>query len=169
MAKNWIAVACAEHAQRGRVAQPVGFMQVCHGKVAPLRRVSPGDRVVYYAPAQTMAGTDRLQSFFSLGVVQPGEPYAFDMGGGFVPFRRDVAYVEAQPAPIAPLLDELDFVENRQRWGYPFRRGLFEIGTADMQRIAHAMQVPWRLLDGATEAPSSHSRVSMQRSIFELR
>jgi hypothetical protein len=25
-------------------------MQVCHGKAAPLRRVQPGDRVVYYSP-----------------------------------------------------------------------------------------------------------------------
>ena len=36
----------------------------------------------------------------------PGEPYRFDMGGGFVPYRRDVRYVSAQPAPIAPLLDQ---------------------------------------------------------------
>ncbi|MFZ4288037.1 EVE domain-containing protein [Variovorax sp. HJSM1_2] len=169
MARNWIAVACAEHALRGRDAQPVGFMQVCHGKVAPLRRVSPGDRVVYYAPAQTMQGADRLQSFVSLGVVQAGEPYAFDMGGGFVPFRRDVAYVAARPAPIAPLLAALDFVENRERWGYPFRRGLFEISAVDMQRIARAMQVPWGLCDEGPEAPSSHSSGSMQRSIFETR
>jgi hypothetical protein len=34
-ARNWIAVASAEHAQRGRSE---GFMQVCHGKAAPLRR-----------------------------------------------------------------------------------------------------------------------------------
>lgn len=137
--RHWIAVASAEHALRGRDHSPVGFMQVCHGKCAPLKRLRAGDVVVYYAPAQTMGGQVKLQSFMSLGVVLPGEPYAFDMGGGFVPYRRDVRYVRAQPAPIAPLLDALDFVDNRQRWGHKFRFGLFEVGAADMRRIAQAM------------------------------
>ncbi len=137
----WIAVASAEHALRGRDHQPTGFMQVCHGKRAPLARLCAGDWVAYYAPAQTMGGKDRLQSFVSLGRVAPGEPYPVDMGGGFVPFRRDVAYVSAQAAPITPLLDRLQFVENRERWGYPFRFGLFQIPAADMRLIARAMRV----------------------------
>lgn len=33
--KSWIAVASAEHVRSGRSQ---GFMQVCHGKAAPLRR-----------------------------------------------------------------------------------------------------------------------------------
>lgn len=136
--KNWIAVASAEHARRGRDADG-GFMQVCHGKPAPLRRVQPGDRVAYYAPALTMGGKDRCQSFVSIGIVQAGDPYAFDMGGGFVPWRRQVAYVPAREAPIAPLLDTLEFVEDRQRWGYKFRFGLFCVSDNDMRLIAHAM------------------------------
>ena len=140
-ARNWIAVASADHARRGRDHQPLGFMQVSHGKSAPLRRVQPGDRVAYYAPALTMGGKDKLQSFVSIGIVQPGEPYTFDMGGGFVPWRRDVAYMPAQEAPIEPLLGQFDFVEDRQRWGYKFRFGLFEVNEHDMRLIAEAMAV----------------------------
>ncbi|MDD2924304.1 EVE domain-containing protein [Rhodoferax sp.] len=139
MRQNWIAVACAEHALRGCAVPAHGFMQVCHGKCAPLKRVAPGDRVVYYAPTVTMGGQDRLQCFVTIGVVQPGQPYAFDMGGGFVPFRRDVVYVPAQPAPIAPLLDGFEFVEDRKRWGDKFRFGLFKVSDHDMRRIAQAM------------------------------
>lgn len=138
--RHWIAVASAEHALRGRDNAPMGFMQVCHGQYAPLKRLRAGDVVAYYAPAQTMGGQDKLQSFVSIGVVQARDPYAFDMGGGFVPYRRDVRYVSAQPTPIAPLLDALDFVEDRQRWGYKFRFGLFEVSACDMQRIASAMR-----------------------------
>ena len=58
-------------------------MQVCQGKRTPLVRVQPGDRVAYYAPTLTMGGKDKLQSFVSIGVVQPIEPYSFNMGGGF--------------------------------------------------------------------------------------
>lgn len=140
MSRHWIAVASAEHALRGRDHAPVGFMQVCHGKCAPLKRLRAGDVVACYAPARTMGGKGRLQRFVSLGVVQAGEPYAVDMGGGFVPHRRDVRYVSAQPAPIAPLLDEFDFVEDRQRWGHKFRFGLFEVSSDDMRRIARAMR-----------------------------
>lgn len=155
----WIAVACAEHAQRGRDHAPVGFMQVCHGKGAPLRRLGPGDVVAYYAPSTRMGGKDRLQSFVSLGVVEARPPYQADMGDGFVPFRRDVRYVAADPAPIAPLLDELDFVDDRRHWGQKFRYGLFEVSPRDMARIAQAMNATLSRLglatmDGPCAAPT---------------
>ena len=49
--RNWIAVASAEHARLGRDHRPIGFMQVGHGKHAPLKRIAPGDSVACYAPA----------------------------------------------------------------------------------------------------------------------
>lgn len=146
---NWIAVASAEHARRGRDActdSGHGFMQVCHGKRAPLARVQPGDRVAYYAPTLTMSGKDKLQSFVSIGIVHSADPYAFDMGGGFVPYRKDVKYLPAHDAPIAPLLDDFEFVQDRQRWGYQFRFGLFKINDHDMLLIARAMQAPLPML-----------------------
>ena len=140
--KNWFAVASADHARRGRDHKPLGFMQVGHGKLAPLRRIQPGDRVAYYAPALTIGGKDKLQSFVSIGIVAPGDAYEFDMGGGFVPWRRDVAYVLADEAPIEPLLDRFEFVEDRRKWGSKFRFGLFEVSDHDMLLIAKAMGVP---------------------------
>ena len=145
MSNNWIAVASAEHARRGRDEMTPGFMQLCHGKLAPIKRVKPGDRVAYYAPAATMGGKDKLQRFVSIGIVQAGEPYAYDMGG-FVPFRRDVVYVPAQEASILPLLDDFEFVEDRSRWGYKFRFGLFQVSDHDMQLIAGAMQANLEML-----------------------
>lgn len=136
---NWIAVACADHARRGCAEPGAGFMQVCHGKVAPLRRMQAGDRVAYYAPTVSMGGSDRLQAFVSVGLVTPGDPYAFDMGAGFVPYRRGVDYVPAREAPIAPLLDHFDFVQDRARWGYAFLFGLVAISEHDMRLIARAM------------------------------
>ncbi len=138
--RNWIAIASAEHARLGREHQPLGFMQVGHGKGAPLWRIAPGDRVAYYAPATVFGGKDKLQSFVSIGIVQPGEPYTATMGNGFVPWRRDVRYLAAQETPIAPLIGAFDFVEDPKRWGAKFRFGLFEIGDHDMALIAGAMQ-----------------------------
>lgn len=137
--RNWIAVASAEHARRGCAVPAQGYMQVCHGKCAPLRKVSPGDRVTYYAPTLAFGARDRYQHFVSIGIAQPGEPYPFDMGGGFVPFRRDVVYLPAREAPVAPLLKQLEFAQERPHWGYKLRFGLFGISDHDMQVIARAM------------------------------
>ncbi|CAN7166562.1 EVE domain-containing protein [Acidovorax sp. Leaf78] len=145
--RNWIAVASAEHARRGCAVPGAGYMQVCHGKVAPLQRVQAGDRVAYYASALTMGGSDRVQAFVSIGTVLPGAAYAFDMGSGFVPYRKDVAYVpDALEAPIRPLLAQLEFVEDLQRWGAKFRFGLFAISDHDMRVIALAMGASEQLL-----------------------
>ena len=139
MRKNWIAVASAEHARLGRDSNH-GFMQVNHGKLAPLKRIQPGDLVAYYSPTVVYGVKDACQSFVSIGVVQPGQPYAGVMGNGFAAWRRDVSYLESKDASILPLLDDLDFVEDRQRWGYKFRFGLFQVSDHDMRLIAGAMQ-----------------------------
>ena len=55
---NWVGVASAEHVRKGRVS---GFMQVCHGKESPLRRLKPNDGVIYYSPTVTFGGKDKLQ------------------------------------------------------------------------------------------------------------
>ena len=134
---NWVAVASAEHVRHGR---ELGFMQVCHGKAAPLRRIQPGDRVVYYSPTVALRGKDKLQALTAIGVVQAGDPYEFDMGGGFCPFRRDVAWLEATETPIQPLLARLEFSAGVRNWGYQLRFGLFPISEHDMDVISTAMR-----------------------------
>ena len=134
--KNWIAVASAKHVRNGRAQ---GFMQVCHGKASPLRRLQPNDWVAYYSPTVTFRGQDKLQSFTAIGQVKEGEPYQVDMSNGFCPFRRDVRWFESEEAAIMPLLDELDFTKNKKNWGYQFRFGLLEISEHDMQQISIAM------------------------------
>ena len=136
--QNWIAVASAEHVRRGCSE---GFMQVCHGKAAPLRRVRPGSRVVYYSPTETFGGTDRLQAFTALGIVRHVEAYQVDMGGGFHPFRRDIDWFATRPAPIKPLLDRLELTGGQRNWGQKFRFGLVAISALDMAVVAEAMGI----------------------------
>jgi hypothetical protein len=137
MSANWIAVACATHVERGVAG---GFMQVCHGKAAPLRRIAPGDRVAYYSPTHEFGGKDRLQAFTAIGIVVGGDPYRCDMGRGFCPYRRDVSWVAAHPAPIKPLIEQLALCAGKRNWGYQFRFGLLPVSDGDMAQIAGAMQ-----------------------------
>jgi hypothetical protein len=140
MSRNWVAVASAEHVRFGRSQ---GFMQVCHGKAAPLRRIQPGDGVVYYSPTHVFRGNDGLQSFTAIGVVRDRSPYQVDMGGGFSPFRRDVDWRAAAEAPIKPLVGRLQFTTAKRNWGFQLRFGLFEISASDIAMIADAMGAEW--------------------------
>ncbi|MBB2796048.1 UNVERIFIED_ORG: hypothetical protein GGD58_004953 [Rhizobium pisi] len=137
MPRSWIAVASANHVRIGREA---GFMQVCHGKAAPLKRSAPGDRVIYYSPTETFGGKDRLQAFTAIGVVKETEAYQVEADPGFRPWRRDVAWSQALETPIRPLLRRLSFTSDRAGWGYQLRFGLFEIGNDDAEIIAEAMR-----------------------------
>jgi hypothetical protein len=135
--KHWIAVASAEHVRLGRGE---GFMQVCHGKAAPLRRISPGDGVAYYSPTVTFKVADKLQAFTAIGIAKPNAPYQVAISADFHPYRRDVTWLEALETPIRPLLDRLAFTAAKPNWGYQLRLGLFEICQADMRLIADAMR-----------------------------
>jgi hypothetical protein len=136
MSGNWIAVASAEHVALGRAQ---GFMQVCHGKGGPLRRIRPGDRVVYYSPTQSFKGKERLQAFTAIGVVREPEPYLVEMAPGFRPFRRDITWIEAREASILPLCGALEFTSGGRNWGQKLRFGLVAISDSDMGVIAEAM------------------------------
>jgi hypothetical protein len=117
--KYWIGVAAANHIARGRAG---GFMQVNHGKQAPLKRLQAGDVICYYSPVEEFGGKQSLKAFTAIGLVKSGEPYQGDMGGGFMPYRRN-------------------FTKSKTSWGYQFRFGLFDIPEEDMQLIAMDMGV----------------------------
>jgi EVE domain len=142
MQNFWIGVAAENHLQRGKEG---GFMQVNHGKEAPLRRLKPDDVIACYSPVATFGGKDKLMAFTAIGVVLPRPPYQADMGDGFTPYRRDVQWSESNNASIVPLLEVLNFTRGQKNWGYKFRFGLFEIGKEDMVLIAQVMNSTIRI------------------------
>lgn len=135
--RYWIVVASREHVQRGIEA---GICQACHGKAAPLKRMRVGDGVIYYSSKEFFGEAEPCQKFTAIGRVRDCDVYSFDMGGGFVPFRRNVDFVPAVDAPIRPLINALTFITDKQRWGGVFRFGMLEIPVHDFQTIATAMQ-----------------------------
>ena len=138
MKRFWIAVASREHVMRGVAG---GFAQVCHGKPGPLNRMAEGDWIIYYSPTEIFGEKNPCRRFTAIGKITAEEPYMFAMSKDFVPWRRNVSFVSSHDAAIEPLLNGLTFILNKQRWGFPFRRGCFEISKIDFSLIAKAMGV----------------------------
>ena len=119
---NWVAVASEEHVRKGRKA---GFMQVCHRKIVPLKRINGGDCIIYYSPTLHFQGKDKLQAFTAFGTATQEEPYQVDMGNGFCPYRRNVIWSNARETLIKPLIQHLEFSKYNRNRGYQLRFGLF--------------------------------------------
>jgi hypothetical protein len=135
--RYWVGVVSAEHVRK---AVEGGFCQLNHGKEAPLRRLQPGDRILYYSSRETMQSGEPLQAFTAIGEVLDEEPYAVAVTKDFHPFRRNVRYFSAEPAPIRPLLPHLSFSRGNAAWGQVLRRGTFEIEESDYKLILKAMR-----------------------------
>ena len=125
-----------DHVQRGVAG---GFTQANHGRPSGLKQLKRGDLIVFYSPKTDFEGGEPLQHFTALGRVADDESYQAEMTPTFRPWRRKLEFLEIEEAPIRPLLEELSFIADKQHWGMPFRRGLFEIPGDDFAIIARAM------------------------------
>jgi hypothetical protein len=134
--RYWINTISRSHVLIGREG---GFTQADHGKQTRLKRLAKGDRIVFYSPRTEMQAGEPLQKFTAIGEVVDEVPYQVEMTPDFQPWRRQVRFLDADEAPIQPLIEQLEFISNKKSWGFPFRRGLFEIGEADFKAIARAM------------------------------
>ncbi len=152
--RAWVGVVSRAHVLRGVAG---GFAQLCHGKQGPLARMNVGDWLVYYSPKTEFPDGAPLRAFTALGRVVGESAYAVDMGGGFVPYRRDIAYLkEVRVVPIRDVTSQLEFITTRGNWGMLARRGHFEIEMADLHRIGRAMSA--RASAISTSAPLASRR-----------
>ena len=143
----WLGVVSQAHVRQGVAA---GIAQVCHGKQQPLRRMRRGDWLVYYSPSIERGGAP-LRAFTAIGRVEDDEVFPFDMGGGFVPFRRRVKYAPAKAVALDTVKHELALCA-RPGWGVLLRRGLVPLDANDLATIAAAMGVERGLVLGMTAA-----------------
>jgi hypothetical protein len=135
----WLAVASREHVLW---AVSGGFCQMCHGKAAPLRRMSAGDGIAYYSSRERMNEPKPCQRFTAIGQIVGGDIDQAPTNEDFCPSRRPACYLPCEEAPILPLIAALSFICDKKRWGFPFRFGLLEVSRSDFQHIANAMHAP---------------------------
>lgn len=135
--RYWLNTVSRDHVRLGVAG---GFTQAQHGRAAGLARLAAGDLIAFYSPRTRYPDGEPLRRFTAIGRVLDDAPYQAEMTPTFHPWRRRVAFVASDEAAIEPLLPHLSFITDVERWGLPFRRGLFEVGAADFARIAEAMR-----------------------------
>jgi predicted RNA-binding protein len=136
MARYWINTISKDHVQAGVKG---GFTQADHGKNTRLKRLSKGDYLIFYSPKTSLKDGETLQAFTAIGIIEDDAPYQVEMTPDFHPWRRKVKFLKSEEVGIKLLLEHLTFIKGKQRWGYPFRMGLFEIQQGDFELIANAM------------------------------
>ena len=141
--KFWINTVSYEHVKAGVDG---GFTQADHGLAKNLRRLAPGDWVVFYSPRTLFRSGEILQQFTAIARVKEGL-YQVEMTPTFKPWRQRVEFLSCQPASIRPLIQELSFIRDKAHWGFVFRRGLFEIPKDDFLRIANVIGVDWGMVE----------------------
>ncbi len=134
--KYWIAVVSKEHVLNGI---NWGIMQVCHGKKAPLKRIGKDDFIIFYSSKYRIKDKTPYQKFTAVAKAIDDEIYQVKMFENFEPFRRKVKFLKCSETEIKPLINNLDFIQNKKSWGYPFRYGLLEISKKDFDLITNKM------------------------------
>ncbi|MFD1637648.1 EVE domain-containing protein [Evansella tamaricis] len=89
--RYWIGVASRDHVVKGVNG---GFAQLCHGKETPLKKMSTGDWIVYYSSKKNITENTPYQKFTALGKVIGDTVFQYDMGNGFIPFRRNIDFIK---------------------------------------------------------------------------
>ncbi|MEH6965694.1 EVE domain-containing protein [Priestia megaterium] len=134
--RYWIGVASRDHVMKSVDGE---FAQLCHGKEAPLKKMKKGDWIIYYSPKIWFKQSAPHQKFTALGRVVDDYIFQFDMEDGFIPFRRNIEFMNCTETPIHPLIPQLSFIKNKRYWGYSFRLGHLEISENDFKIIRNEM------------------------------
>lgn len=102
-----------------------GIVQVNHGKEAPLRRMHAKDRVLFYAGKKVYGKKELSQCFVALAILSDEAIFQHEVSADFKPYRRRAEYQTVEETPIRPLINKLEFITNKEKWGYIFRTGTF--------------------------------------------
>lgn len=129
--RHWLAIISLEHAN---IAASSGFLQVCHGKEAPLRRTSSGDEFFIYSPRSGMGSGKSVMAITYRGTFNDDRVYQVEQAPGFTPFRKEVTFDQAFRSVPIRSINGMELTTNPS-WGLIIRRGFIELSAADGIRI----------------------------------
>jgi hypothetical protein len=131
------------------------FMQVCHGITHLLKRLSINAWVIYYS-SKSKFGNAKISNFKCDRRIVDESVYPYDMGNGFVPFRRNVDFFDCCEVTILPLIPNLPLKKNKRNWGYIFRFEFLEIQHPHFEIISSLMLPEQKQIEVASVELTTH-------------
>ncbi|MEY2856369.1 MAG: hypothetical protein RLZZ74_678 [Cyanobacteriota bacterium] len=136
--KYWINTVSQDHVMVGKKG---GFVQAGHGRQTPLKKLQPGDYMIFYSPKSSLENGKPVQAFTAVARIKDHDVYQAIVNKNFQPYRRNAEYENCQEVPIRPLIEKLEFITNKKHWGFRFRLGLFEINQHDFELIYRLLKI----------------------------
>ncbi|RYY34432.1 MAG: EVE domain-containing protein [Sphingobacteriaceae bacterium] len=131
----WIIAVSKDFLQHGIKG---GYMQANDGKDTILGKLEKGDWLIFYSPKEVNGSDKALQAFTGIGQVADDEIYQSEPGDR-KPYKRNVTFYKCEDVSAESIINQLNFIENKQGWEKVFRFGFFEIPKADFEIIKNAM------------------------------
>lgn len=134
--KYYIISASRDHVQKGAEN---GFAQAGHGKQTRLKKLEKGDWIIYYSSKLKMNDSNPYQKFTAVGQITDGEVFQVEVSDTFKPWRIKADFAKAKDLEIRPLIEKLEFIKNKKKWGFSLMSGFVEIPKADFDLIFNFM------------------------------
>ena len=136
MRNYWVGVVSRSHVKIGVKG---GFIQLNHGKKAPLERLKAGDMLAMYSPRESYPDGPVLQAFTAIGTIKSGKVYQVEMSPEFQPSALTSSF--RAPGKLRSSHSSNGFPSSsKTHWGGAFRFGYVKVPEADFARIADAMK-----------------------------
>lgn len=139
--KYYINVASKNHCLKGIEG---GFIQSCHGKLWPLKKLQPEDKFILYASKIIFGEKASCQEFIAVGSITKDPSYETIINiknQDQIFYRKDVIFEKnLEATSILLLIENLDFIVNKKNWSYKFLFGFFEISEKDFNLIYNNMK-----------------------------
>lgn len=137
MKKFCLIVASKDHVMK---AAEGGFAQACHGKKGMLSKPRQGDGVVFYSPKKVLGNTSKKNTVMCFTAIGHFSDDKIQIDNEF--HRRRVSYAKnGRDLEIKPLLEKLNFIKNKTKWGIEVRNGMREIPEQDFMYIRDLMDI----------------------------
>ena len=135
--RYWVSISTEDNVKKCTAG---GYLQGDQKTEPLLNDLSKGDFLLFYSPRTRYRDGKPLQHFTAMGTIEDDKAYPTAQGETTL-WRRKVDFLSCGSSPIEPLVPSLNFIPDKEKWGLPFKKGLFPIDQADFEKIAQAMGI----------------------------
>lgn len=123
-----VVVASQDHCQRW---MKEWFVQACHGKIRPMKKMSKWDIIFLYAPKKEFGKDEKLQAFVWMLKVTSDEIEQVEMFPWFTPYRKHTQTIATANIYLHDLKGKIAFFTDNKNIWLEMRKWFFQLPDED--------------------------------------